>query len=159
SADAVKAYVQQKYADVQGGIAKEPTNVISAVVPGVEAFHFSAGGMYPLVTMGPKVRRIIAVREKNHEIAFDFDQTVKDAEAPAALNGVLPAATSSNAEQTASAILALVPLDPFFKNPEPAFHIKRQGRRSIAAMVAPNYKYEITFGPDGKVVSIAREDK
>jgi hypothetical protein len=158
-AEAVKTYVQQKYADVQGAIAKEPTNEIGAVVPGVEAFHFSAGGMYPLVTMGPHVRRIIAVREKNHEIAFDFDQTVKDPDAPAALNAVLPAATSTNLEQMAGAILTLVPLDPFFKNPDPAFKVKRQGRRSTASMIAPNYKYEITFGPDGKVAALAREDK
>jgi hypothetical protein len=158
-ADAVKAYAQQKYADVQGTIAKEPAPVVSAVIPDVEVFHFSAGGMYPLVTMGPKVRRIIGVREKNHEIAFDFDSTIKDAEAPAALNAVLPAATSSNVEQVAAAILVLLPLDPFFRNPEGTFHVKRQGRRSIATLSGSNYNYEILFGPDGKVTGVVREDK
>ena len=159
SADAVKSYVEQKYADVRGGIVKEPSTVISDLVPGVEAFHFSAGGMYPLVTMGPKARRIIGVKEKTREIAFDFDQTVQDADAPAALNAVLPPATSANLEKTAQAVLILAPLDPFFKNPEGKFTIKRQGRRSLAMLDAANYKYEIGFGPDGKVASLLREDK
>jgi hypothetical protein len=159
SADAVKAYVAKQYADVKGAIAKDPSTVIGDLVPGVEAFHFSAGGMYPLVTMGPKVRRIIGVKEKSHEIAFDFDQTVKDAEAPAALGGVLPPATSANLEQTAQAVLLLAPLDPFFKNPEGKFVIKRQGRRSMAMLDGANFKYEISFGPDGKVAGLTRDDR
>ena len=159
SADAVKAYVAKQYADVKGAIAKEPSTVIGDLVPGVEAFHFSAGGMYPLVTMGPKARRLIGVKEKTHEIAFDFDQTVKDAEAPAALNGVLPPATSANLQETAQAILLLAPLDPFFKNPDGKFVLKRQGRRSTAMLDGANFKYEIGFGPDGKVTSLLRDDR
>src|SRR5262249_55382177 len=97
------------------------------------------------------------VRERNHEIAFDFDSTIKDAEAPAALNKLLPACTAANAEQLSEAILELVPLDPFFRNPEGPFKIKRGPGKHITALLAgPNYKYEIPSGPDGAVAALRR---
>jgi len=160
AAETAGAYVRKKYPEITGKLAPAHARAVEALMPGVTTFYFSAGGLYPIPTMGAHVRRILAVRAKDGQIALDFDQTVKDADAPAALAGILPRATRSNLLRVAAAIAQLLPLDPFFRSPEGELKLRRgPGRRETAFMAGPGWKYEVAFNPDGRVGSIVREDR
>jgi len=158
--DVAAAYVKKKYPDLAGGrIAKVPSAAVASLLHGREAFYFSVGGMYPLATVGPHVRRVLVVDVGKQEVVFDFDSTVKDDEAASTLGGFLPPAGPKNLAEVAATVAVFAPLDPFFSQPDPDFQARKgPGRRTTATWSGPRFRYVVVFGPDGKVVSLKRED-
>jgi hypothetical protein len=161
--DVAAAYVKLKYPELAtgAGLARLASPAAAKLMPDAELYAFSVGGMYPIATMGPHVRRVLVVDDKKHEVVLDFDATLKDDDAQAALRDFLPRATAKTAADVAAMTATLAPLDPFFSNPgAPRFAVKKvPGGKLRAVWSGAGFQYEIDFASDGKLADLERKDR
>jgi hypothetical protein len=161
--DTVAQYVKQKYPDLSDvRIAAAPPNpAMAKVLPGRELYFLSRGGLYPIATAGPRVRRMLALDPQQQKVVVDFDATQNDADAAAALRALLPAVRGDEFAEVAAAAATLAPLDPFFANPgAPQFQARKgPGRRTTAIWQGAAFRYQVVFDGQGKLVAIERSDK
>jgi hypothetical protein len=161
TAQAVREYIKKKYPELepQGRLAAAQSAPLGVLFPGTDAYIFSVGARYPIATVGPHVRRVIFMRAGHDAPVLDFDSTQGDPAMAPALQAALPAVKDDKMADAAQAAAELAPLDAFYRNPELTFEVRKgPGRRTTAVATGPGFRYELAFGPDGRIAALKRED-